>query len=284
MQNEIQPEPSEPPQTTVTEADAQACQRDSLHYAKIIKAAERALRQRLRLTILATSLCMTAPCFGLFFSKGYDVQLLPLCLLPSVGIYALLSSMMRHWPGEEQILSGADLARVGGVQAIPALFAASRADAPILQIRASRAALTLLLPRMKAKDAYLLTGEARRTIQKWLKGISDYPTNSEDFDALRISALKALCEVGDFYDIPVVTQLTEMPTRATSEEALKQAAIECLTALKARDSREEAKRTLLRASQAGEARPDTLLRPANGAGNTDAAELLRGSGASNKQE
>ena len=58
---------------------------------------------------------------------------------------------------------------------------------------------------------------------------------------------------------------------------IKQAAIECLPMLLANCGDVEAARTLLRASQAEDARPDTLLRPASQSAQTNPAELLRGS-------
>lgn len=286
--NELQSEPADTlqnvriaaPQTplaTDTEPDAEDGQPDHDLFHKLTKRAKRARNRRLQVGI-ALNILVVAITF--WFMCSLPVRTwgaLPLVILPVPLVFIWGAFALSKTLTEDPPLSGASLAHSDGTKAIPSLFAASRANTPILQIRASRAALTLLLPRIRAKDAYLLTGDARRTINRWLRGVSDYPVISEDFDALRIAALKALAHAGDSSAIPAVTQLTAMMPRTTSEALLKQAAIECLPALKARCGEDDAKRTLLRASQPEHTDPDTLLRPASGSGQTDAAELLHGS-------
>ena len=147
------------------------------------------------------------------------------------------------------------------------------------QTQAIQAALTTLLPQMRASDAKLLTPFALRTIYMWLAVPADYSTIDAYPDALRIASLKALEQVGDSSAIPYVERLATLQMITPVKAQLKQAAIECLPLLRANCGEVKAARTLLRASHAEDARPDTLLRPASGAGGAKPQELLRPSDA-----
>ena len=68
------------------------------------------------------------------------------------------------------------------------------------------------------------------------------------------------------------------------EEAIKQAAIDCLPMLLMNCSEVEAARMLLRASQPEKTDTATLLGPASGANPVGANELLRGADAPETQE
>ena len=168
-----------------------------------------------------------------------------------------------------------EIARFGGVQAIAPLLATFQATPSILQQQAIRYTLTTLLPQMKVNDAPLLTPAGRRLIHSWLNSPSGNQPVMRGTDALRVAALKALEEAGDSTAIPIVERLAQIEPLTPGQEKVKRAATECLPMLRANCGEVETARTLLRASQAGEARPDTLLRPASGAGQTDSAELLR---------
>ena len=170
----------------------------------------------------------------------------------------------------------ADIAKQGGVQAIAPLFAAAQVIFPKKRRRAIMGALTTLLPRMKATDAHLLTPTARNRIRDWLSTMANTVLGHPCSDDLRIAALKALEQVGDTDDIPVVTRLANMHAQTSEQTRVKQAAIECLPMLRSHCGEVAAARTLLRAANAEDARPDTLLRAASSTTKASAAELLRG--------
>ena len=168
-----------------------------------------------------------------------------------------------------------EIAKLGGVKALEPLFAAlkvvSRKQRPAI-----RDALTRLLPQLRANDAYLLTSNMRNRIRTWLGEQVNTDWNILCSDDLRIAALKALEQVGDTDDIPVVTRLANMHAQTSEQTRVKQAAIECLPMLKAHCGETAAARTLLRAANAEDARPETLLRAATSLPETASAELLRG--------
>ena len=93
---------------------------------------------------------------------------------------------------------------------------------------------------------------------------------------LQIATLKALEQVGNASFIPDVERLANMNPRTPSLLRVQGAAMECLPMLRANCGEVDAARTLLRAAHAEAARPDTLLRPANGAAQTASRDLLRG--------
>ena len=137
---------------------------------------------------------------------------------------------------------------------------------------------------MKASDAYLLMPVDHRMIHFWLNNASLLRDNNPKFESLYIAALKALEQVGDASAVPVVEKLTQMKPRTPGQEKIKQAAIECLPMLRTKSKEVETARTLLRASHGQDARPYTLLRPANGEGQVDSTGLLRGSEAPETRE
>ena len=138
------------------------------------------------------------------------------------------------------------------------------------------AALNSLLTQMKASDAPILTPALRRTLNLWLMNANSGALSHARYDAFFVAILKAFEQVGDSSAIPAVSRLAKMQGRTRRRKALKQAAIECLPMLRANCGEVETARTLLRASQSEVTDPDTLLRPASGSGQADAAELLRG--------
>ena len=178
----------------------------------------------------------------------------------------------------------ADMAREVGVHAVGTMFEMLRYTEEAEIKTTIYRVLTRLLPQMKASDANLLTPYARRKIRRWLEvygvdiGMNFY------LISLRVAVLKALEQVGDSRDIPVVERLVNMNTYTSEEEEIQQAAAHCLPILRANCAEVEAARTLLRASQAEDARPNTLLRPASGAGQTERHNLLRGTDAPDAAE
>ena len=169
-----------------------------------------------------------------------------------------------------------EIGLMGGIRAIPPLFAALQSPLREAHEWAIYKALTALLPLITVRDANLLNLDARRAITRWLSTSDDFERPNICPDALRIAALKALGQVGYSRDIPLVERLAKMRGYTTGQARVRLAAIQCLPHLRANCVEVEGAHTLLRASQFAETQPETLLRPASTSGQTDAAELLRG--------
>lgn len=284
MSNEPQSEETPERPAPETEVDAQAARLITERLREITTRANRSIVW-FRVCYAASLLCVLSGVFLYPLLFGRDNPLfLPIAflsaLLGAVGMFLTLWGSARKAPR----FNAAQIARQGGTQAIPSLFAALKPIAMPTQRKEMRDALTLLLPQLKSSDAYLLTPDSRQMIRWWLDGVplDRQPLQCED--ALRIAALKALEKVGDAKDVPVVERLAQRQPRAQREEKIKQAAMECLPKLLMNCGEMEAARTLLRASQAEDAHSATLLRPASGAGQTDSAELLRGAEPPNTKE
>ena len=203
---------------------------------------------------------------------AFVLLVLPMLGMGILGLRFLLKKP--EWNAEE-------LKRIGGVQAIGALI--DLVFAPKLPNHRTPlyAALAELLPQMKASDARLLTAGQRKALHRALKSNFNPNVNPIVYLRFRLAILKALEQVGDAAAIPVVSHLANGKARTANQKALKAAAQECLPLLQSNHQTVEATKTLLRASQSEDARPDTLLRPASGAGQTSATELLRGTNAPN---
>ena len=170
-----------------------------------------------------------------------------------------------------------EAARLGGVQAIPVLFAALQHAGGRPQIALIHKALSMLLPQMKSSDAHLLTPASHLFINTWLSSLSGNVSMFRYTDEVRLASLKALEQVGDSSAIPVVEKLAKSKARNTAQEKIKQAAIECLPMLQDNCGKVEANKTLLRASHAPAAAPETLLRPAESIPDAAPQQLLRAS-------
>lgn len=169
-----------------------------------------------------------------------------------------------------------ELARLGGPASLPVLCAVYKVVQDSKRREEVRNAIKILLPQMKASDARLVTPAMRQTLHIWLGSWENLVGRTAFPDDLRIAALKALEQVGDAKSIPIVERLAQRLPRTDSETAVRKAALECLPMLRANCGEVDAARTLLRAAHAEDARPDTLLRPANGAAQTASRDLLRG--------
>jgi hypothetical protein len=138
--------------------------------------------------------------------------------------------------------------------------------------------LTRVLPKMHASDSDLLTADARKVLRKQLAATpkSDDRYKSDQFVE---ATLKALEQVGDESFIEWVERLAEGGGYGNSF-TVREAAKECLPALRQRAENDRLSHDLLRASAATASRdPDELLRAAESAGATDSSALLRASGA-----
>ncbi len=283
MQHEFQPEENQTPFTvkpaapliTETEANAQAVADITKRLDEITRRANRVLSRTGSAVLIVMTCWLIASCLISFFFGPHNPARQGL-VLPLGGAMVILLSLI--------ILGGAlasprfdanEIARIGGVKAIAPLCVTLETSMPIKQRRAIHNALILLLPQLKVSEANLLPPITYRYIYSCLRLNGDGTFVKRCPTDLRIAALKALEQVGDARAVPLVERLTKMRLRTQARLRVKQAAIECLPMLKANCGEVEAARTLLRASHAEAARPDTLLRPASGAGQTATQELLR---------
>jgi len=142
-------------------------------------------------------------------------------------------------------------------------------------------ALIGLLPKMRASDAGLLNAEQRESLYRGLRR-----KNPE----LVLAILKALEQIGDSRAIPYVEKLEKAlqeqraaaEAQGRSQEAAEidnriLVAKECLQFLQDHAQQEQARQTLLRASDAARVAPDSLLRPATGKSDQESGSLLRAS-------
>ena len=133
-----------------------------------------------------------------------------------------------------------EIARIGGVKAIVPLTVMLYNTLTPKQEQAVHALLILLLPRMKASDAPLLTPDARKAIHSWLATATDGLLIRRYPDTLRIAALKALEQVGDSTAVPYVERLARGNFLRLGNDRVRKAALECLPMLKANYSKVEA--------------------------------------------
>ena len=100
---------------------------------------------------------------------------------------------------------------------------------------------------------------------------------TRDSRALSLAILKAYEQVGGEKEAAALESLMKSSV-AKYDTELREAAQDCLPSLRASIVRRKESAVLLRASQAEDARPETLLRPAAYAASpNDAQELLRSS-------
>ena len=236
-------------------------------------------RRSTRIGFVLTSICVVAGMStAQFLLRSHNPYWRPLMYL--VGASEFVAFGLLFWTRHKTVASfdAAELARIGGIQAIPPLFAALQNTNSPKRQAAIRDALITLAPQMKASDAHLLTPVAHTLIRSWLYTVYN-PALSLGYSLPAnacIAALKALEQVGDSNYISIVARLANMKTRTPAKARVKQAAIECLPMLREHCGEVETARTLLRAANAEDARPDTLLRAASSTTKASAAELLRG--------
>ena len=276
MSNELPPEQTPDYPAPEIEADAQAARLLTERLNEITTRSTRSAawyRAGYTASMLYFLLCVfVMPVLFGRINPAYISTVFLFTMIGFIGIALLMLVSVRKAPR----FNAAEITHLGGTQAIPALLAGLLAYTPPPQRKAMRDALTLLLPQMKASDAYLLTPASRQMIRGLLIGVPIDKQKYQCEDALRIATLKALEQVGDAKDIPVVEKLITRSAKTPSEKLVRQAAMECLPTLLINCGDVEAARVLLRASQAEAAHSASLLRPASGLGQTDSAELLRG--------
>ncbi len=145
--------------------------------------------------------------------------------------------------------------------------------------------LIRLLPRLKASDATLLTAVQRTRLCHILSLPAEKPlfsdigyvfrrANEKDIE-LRVAILAALEQIGDRSALPIVVRLANGKAKTAGQRRIQEAAQACLPALQLLTRLEGDPLTLLRASDAANTAPGTLLRAAQGVAQTPPGELLR---------
>lgn len=275
MLNELQPNRLQTALAPDPEAEREAARRVTERLNRITTRAKRGRFLRLASNVMALLSILTI--FSVLIpliKPPNDISLAELAAIGLTGTAGLILSMAFSLKATLQF-DVAEIARVGGVQAIVPLFIALRGAPTVPQQQAIANELTTLLPQMQSSDSYLLTPTLRRMMSGWLDDVGKGFVTDGGRDASRVALLKALEQVGDASAIPAVTRLTKMEPRTPGETKIQHAALECLPKLLMNCGEVEAARVLLRASQAEAAHSASLLRPASGAGQTDPAELLR---------
>ena len=283
MQNEFQPEQnltppaakSAAPLPTETEADAQAVADITKRLDTITRRAKLMKRRAYVVDYVVT--VIFAILGGLLAYRFIPHSWLNVYLIIFIFLVGPITARLRKMiiaPGIPKF-DAADLAKLGGVKAISPLLQAWKQYPAGEQSKSIEIALLALLPQLKVSDAAILTPAARGQMHEWLSiGAGGWKLHRYAGN-LRLATLKALEQVGDSTAISIVERLANINARTASDRKAKQAALECLPMLRANCGAVEAARTLLRASHAEAARPDTLLRPASGASQTAAQDLLR---------
>ncbi len=213
------------------------------------------------------------------------------CIIVPFGAYELITSLeQRHWLFSlgwtaftalaTQLyrisLSPARVAMMRkqvqerDIKAVGALAEALEWPEEDLQYEAG-AALTFLLPMLKANNASLLNARQRYSLHKVLN-IQNVRLHGD----LMLAILHAFEQVGDTAAIPYVVQLAAAKPRNSSEAAVVRAAQECLPFLHLCAGNNSASQSLLRASsQSYSPAGDNLLRPAKESPETKPEQLLR---------
>jgi hypothetical protein len=205
--------------------------------------------------------------------EGYWYAALPVAL---IGVWATrlhrLTLTMRH----RRIAS--ELAALDDVSAVGSLADALVWPDATLRMGAM-AALTRLLPRMRASDASNLTGTSRER----LYGMLNQETARAHPDFV-LSLLKALEQVGDLAALGPVERLAQARFRSARLRLVSEAARECLPYLRAVAEKNQQSQILLRASCRPGGEEAALLRPAVGVIGSDPERLLRSASAPAEEE
>lgn len=191
-----------------------------------------------------------------------SIPLLGSLAVGSIGLTIVLSvrGLFRLKWMMNELASAGDLRVVGPLIEIAAVPEGSADTMAAL-------ALTRLLPRLRASDAGLLTARQRSALGK---ALLNHTQNAE----FLLAALKALEQMGDGEHLTVVEQLASGTVSTAAPARVQAAARECLPFLRARFDQQQARASLLRASDIRYASSAALLRPAAGVP-ARTAELLR---------
>ncbi len=222
-------------------------------------------RYTLRSKVLTASYAVFTP-FGLYNMAHYGMQhqYLPAVLGGGLALLPLL--LGRYSVLGRQIKELKALARSRDVSAVGPL-----ADALLWPDRYARKMAVLglqrLLPQMKLENAALLSQARYDILYQWLDmGLA------EDHCDFLLAILNVLQRMGNITAVVPVERLAYSEAVGPEQGRVKEAARVCLLALPSTAEKSNAAVTLLRASSAENAMPETLLRTTLG---SDAGSLLR---------
>ncbi len=136
-------------------------------------------------------------------------------------------------------------------------------------------ALAQCLRHIQSDVSVSLTPRQHGTLRNRLLSSTDLPASDPVRLDFCIATLKALEQIGDKADVPVVEKIAAMDARNPDSQRIKEAANECLPLLKIRAGLVAESKTLLRASAPENDGGGTLLRAATGPDDAKPDELLR---------
>lgn len=214
----------------------------------------------------------------------YAVMLLVIVLSVGAGVWRGIHT--GSWKGTFDIFSYVGLfGSFGATAGVGALHNRSanllakwedvRAVGPLLKVldsqdktakKVAEETLIRLLPRFQASEAHLLTDDQ-------LSILHHYVTKRNNVTLVREGIL-LLDRIGDTTGLETVQRVAQGKGWGKENEEIRILAHDCAESLKVR-AEDKNRQTLLRAASAPDAPENVLLRPAQGAGNTDAETLLR---------
>ncbi|HLV81998.1 MAG TPA: hypothetical protein VKT32_17040 [Chthonomonadaceae bacterium] len=203
------------------------------------------------LLLISGSLCWIATLTLIVVSEEY---ILTICFLFAASIILLVRLQ------EERSLLAKAFARFDDARNIPMLLECLNFTDGPARLAVSKA-LTRSLSYFTSEDASQIGPRQRERLCRLL---------TEATTEQSLAILKALERIGDKAALPYVQRLT-----TASDAALREAAEECLFSLQQSVEQQSIRQTLLRPSDAVEAKPETLLRPASKASEIVPQQLLR---------
>jgi hypothetical protein len=200
-------------------------------------------------------------------------------LLPIGAAFALVvpivMAILASYPRRRLRDAMRSLACSASVDQINLLFEAQRSLVGPGTTMEIRRAITRTLPQLRASDARLISDRTWSDMLRVLSAITEpngrmrSREHVEFYEAL----IRAMEQIGDERALKPMERIANMRASSQARARLKQAAVECLPALRQRTRAATAPETLLRA--AGSNSMEELLRPSEGAVAHDPAILLR---------
>ncbi len=197
-------------------------------------------------------------------------------LLPIGASFALflpvVAALIASFPRRKLRDSMQALARRGTVKDINALIGAQRSLIGPQTNKALRGALTDALLQVRASDRSRISESSQAELRGILANISTGVARRRHVD-FYMAIIKAMEQIGDERALKAMERIANMRSHTQARVRLKQAAAECLPALRARVRETTAPETLLRA--VGPDSMGELLRPVSGTAEADSELLLR---------